>query len=82
MNNPLQGMFEDDNGGASSTRFVFIGGTFLVLGIWAYLCIKANAFVSIPVKDLGILVLLTGGKLGGKWLEVIEAIKSPNEGQK
>lgn len=74
MSNPLTELFQDDNGGASSTRFVFVIGSLTVLSVWAYLCIKSGAFVGIPVKDLGILITLIAGKVGGKVFEVKENI--------
>ena len=73
MNNPLVGLLQDDNGGASSTRFVFVVGSLVVIGVWAYLCLKQGAFVGIPLKDLGILVTLVTGKVGGKVFEVAKA---------
>jgi len=72
----FDGMFEDDNGGASSNRFVFVVGSLLVIGVWAWLSIAKGEFISIPLKDLGILGLVISSKFGGKWLEVIENIKN------
>ena len=75
MTNPLAGLFQDDNGGASSTRFVFVVGSMVIISVWAWLCIKNGAFVAIPLKDLGILGTLVVGKIGGKAFEVQESIK-------
>ena len=60
-----------------------MAGSFLILGVWAYLCVRQGRFVSIPVQDLGLLIALIGGKVGGKFLEVKENLgNGKNETQK
>ena len=77
---PFSGTFEDDNGGGSSTRLVFVAGALTIIGVWAWLSVKANMMIPVTAKDLGILLVLILGKLGGKALEVKENIahKEPN----
>lgn len=76
IKNPLQGLIEDDNGGASSNRLVFIVGSLLILVVWAWLSYVRQEFYVVPIKGLSIFLLLIGSKQVGKLLEVIEYIKS------
>lgn len=69
---PLSGLFQDDNGGGSSTRLVFVLGSLTIIFVWAWLSVKQGAIVSMGLKDLGILLTVVGAKLGGKALEVKE----------
>lgn len=71
-NLPLAGMFDDDNGGGSSTRLVFVAGSLTIIFVWAWLSIKQGSIISMGIKDLGILLTIIGAKLGGKALEVKE----------
>lgn len=72
----ITSMLEDDNGGISSTRFIFVVGSLLILLVWTWLCLKNGEFVAIPLKDLGILGVLITGKVGNKAFEAMESGKS------
>jgi len=68
--NPLQGLFQDDNDGASAARFVFVFGSAIVILVWAILSIKNGS-----MEGLGtILGVLAATKVGNKVFEVQEAI--------
>jgi hypothetical protein len=69
MVNPIYEMFEDDNGGTSSMRFVFIACVLIIFFVWAFLCIKNNMLYSFEMKDLGVIGVLIGGKEVQKFLE-------------
>jgi hypothetical protein len=69
MANPIYEMFEDDNGGTSSMRFIFIACILIIFLVWAFLCIKNNMLYSFEMKDLGVIGVLIGGKEMQKFLE-------------
>ena len=67
--------FSEKDGTGSSMRLVMNFSIFIVILVWAILCIRNNTIYSFEFKDLGFFALLIGGKEVQKFFETHEKAK-------
>lgn len=63
------GLLTDSGGNASTMRLTFIAWAFAVLLAWGWACFNARALVPIPESVIGLLGVLTTGKVAQTWVE-------------
>lgn len=77
-------LLETDGGKASLSRFQWLVFLLVIAGLYAVLCVQANAFIEIPGSALGLLGISTGGFLVSKNLSnsapTTEPQPQPNPG--
>lgn len=62
-------ILQDDQGNASSMRFVWVAAVLTILGVWAYISISTRVFQNFTLGDAGWFATLFAGKVGQKYVE-------------
>lgn len=75
----LSDFVRDEGGRLSSMRLLFLVWGVGTLVVWAYLCIKAAAFIALPTSVMAFIISLVGGKVLQSYTETLPPVPSVTE---
>jgi len=65
----LWSMFEDNSGGFSSTRFIFVFTTIFFLSVWGLVCYESKKMETFPKEGTTLILGLGGIKMAQRYGE-------------